>query len=137
MANSVLTHLKNKGHTWVIILSVITVAAYVTFGLFTKQTQQELIANSVLILVGAGTVYGGSIALWVLATLNKEDCGELADFRNWIVLGLLVGIVVAFIQGLSLFGIATEPLSSESDQQVAPVAPLTLRIGPDKLSPVL
>ena len=107
--NTTLNHLKDRSHTWIMILSAITVAGYIWYGIANGQSQQQLIANAVLTLVGAGTVYGGALALWVLAIVRKNDCGELADFRNWIVLGLLVGITVAIIQGLSLFGIPNVP----------------------------
>ena len=103
MAAKFLTHLKDNGHVWVIVFSLAIVAGYVCH--VGKRPEQQLIADVVLALVSAGTVSGGSIALIVIALIKNEKCGDLAEFKNWLVLGLLVGVCVAAIELLKLFGV--------------------------------
>ena len=69
---------------------------------------------TVLVLISAGTVVGGIISLVVMALMKKTDFGELTDFRTSVILGILVGVAVATISLLSLFGVvrlAVEPVS--------------------------
>ena len=114
MALNLLPHLKDKGHAWVIGLSVITVAGYVWYAIATEQSEQQLTASVVLALVAAGTVVGGIIALVVMASLKKAEFGELAEFRTSVILGILVGVTVATIKLLSLFGVLKFAVESVS-----------------------
>jgi RsiW-degrading membrane proteinase PrsW (M82 family) len=105
MKLNLLSHLKEKGHAWVISLSIIVAASYLWQAILHRQTEQQITANVVLALVAAGTVVGGGIALVVMASLKKSQFGELAEFRTSVILGILVGVTVASIKLLSLFGV--------------------------------
>lgn len=104
---ALLPHLKDKGHAWVIGLSVATVVGYLCYAIATKQSEQQITTGAVLALIATGTVVGGIIALVVMASLKKDQFGDLAEFRTSVILGILVGVTVATIKLLSLFGILT------------------------------
>jgi hypothetical protein len=106
-----LDHFKDKGHVWVIALSVLTLGAFLFLAIGAHQNEERLIANAVLALVAASTLYGGGIALIVLALLNKTQCGELAEFRSGLALGLLVSISLSGIKLVELFRQAMQPLN--------------------------
>ena len=99
----ILDHLKARGHAWVIALSAITILAYIMFAIRSQQGEAQLIANSTVALVSMISGYGGILALIILALLSKEQLGELADFKFYLVIGILFGVLVALIKMLALF----------------------------------
>jgi hypothetical protein len=105
MLSKFLGHLKDKGHAWVIGLSILTVAGYLWYAIATKQSEQQLIANTVLALVSAVTVFSSIIAVFVLASLKKTEFGELLDFKAPLIIGVVAALAVTTIQLLSLFGV--------------------------------
>lgn len=99
------THFKDKGHAWIIALSLVAVIAYIFYTRAAMPSEQQLTANVIVVLVAAGTVVSGVIALIVMASLSKNEFGELVEFRTPLILGILVGVIVSAIKLLSLFGL--------------------------------
>jgi hypothetical protein len=85
----VLTHLKNQSHVWIIAPCTILGIGTIVYGLFTKQTEAQLIANVFLVLMATATVSGSVIGTVVLALLKKDQCGELVEVRPALVPGYL------------------------------------------------
>jgi hypothetical protein len=101
--SGLLEHLKARGHAWVIALSAITILGYIAFAINSKQDEAKLIANSTVALVSMISGYGGILALIMLAMLSKDQLGELGDFKFYLVIGILFGVLVALIKMLALF----------------------------------
>jgi hypothetical protein len=98
-------HIKDKGHAWLIGLVFVTLLAYVLRALSHGVTENELVTNVTLTVFTAGSAFGGLMSLLVLAATSKKDCGELAELRSALVLGLIGGVAIASIKLLNLFGV--------------------------------
>jgi hypothetical protein len=100
-----LAHLKDNGHIWIIVPCFAAGIGFLLYGIVVKQTEAQLTANVFLALMATATVAGSVIGAVVLALLKKEQCGELAEVRPALVLGLLGGAFISVIKLLSLLGI--------------------------------
>jgi hypothetical protein len=98
-----LEHLKARGLAWVIVLSVVTLLAYLVFAIHGHQTESELTANVPVALATIIAGYAGAIALLMLALMPEDQLGELSDYKFHLVIGIMYGVAMALIKSLALF----------------------------------
>jgi hypothetical protein len=100
-----LDHLEKKSHVWIIVPSVATIGGYLWYAIAHGQPEQQLTANVVYAIIAAFAVFGGAISVFIMAFLQKEDFGKVADLRAPILLGACIGAIFSAIKLLGLFGL--------------------------------